>query len=169
MNETEGATPAWWGNRDIMIPGQLPLETYEASQRQPGDYEAQVVQRPIAIHGLEHLGATDRGITMFRRQLRRGIRTVADGRDPDGLLRQEGRVIPTYCNDTIVPVTPAATPAADRKLLRETGWKLAHSYLEQPPFSNGQSEGETWPTRSRRCPCGSAVRGTQPRSVQRGV
>ncbi|ETW95666.1 MAG: hypothetical protein ETSY1_29660, partial [Candidatus Entotheonella factor] len=138
VNETEGATPEWWGNRDIMLPGQLPLETYEASQRQPGDYEAQVGQRPIAIHGLEHLGATDRGITMFRRQLRRGIRAVAEGRDPDGLFRQDRTVIPTYCNDTVVHITPAETPEADQKLMRETGWKLAQSYLEQPPFSNGQ-------------------------------
>jgi hypothetical protein len=138
VNETEGATPEWWANRDIMLPGQLPLETYEASQRQPGDYEAQVGQRPIAIHGLEHLGATDRGITLFRRQLRRGIRAAAEGRDPDGLVRQEGMVVPTYCNDTIVHVTPAATPAADLKLQRETGLQLARSYLDQPPFANGQ-------------------------------
>jgi hypothetical protein len=42
VSETEGDTPEWWADRNIMIPGQLPLETYEASQRQPGDYEAQV-------------------------------------------------------------------------------------------------------------------------------
>jgi phenylpropionate dioxygenase-like ring-hydroxylating dioxygenase large terminal subunit len=136
VSETEGDTPEWWADRNIMIPGQLPLETYEASQRQPGDYEAQVGQRAIAIHGLEHLGATDRGITMFRRQLRRGIRAVAEGRDPNGLWRQQDGVIPTYCNDTIVHVTPASTPAADRKLMRETGLQLAQSYLEQPPFAN---------------------------------
>jgi hypothetical protein len=60
---------------------------------------------------------------------------VAEGRDPNGLLRQQGMVIPTYCNDTIVHVDPASTPAADRKLMRATGWKLAQSYLEQPPFA----------------------------------
>ncbi len=136
VSEAEGATPAWWADRDIMLPGQLPLETYEASQRQPGDYEAQVGQRPIAIHGLEHLGATDRGIIMFRRQLRRGISAVAEGRDPDGLPREEGGVVPTYCNDTVVRVPPAETAAADQKLMRETGWKLAQSYLERPPLTH---------------------------------
>jgi hypothetical protein len=135
VSETEGATPTWWADQNIMLPGQLSLETYEASQRQPGDYEAQVGQRAIAIHSLEHLGATDRGITMFRRQLRRSIRAVVEGRDPNGLSRQEGMVIPTYCNDTIVHVAPAATPASDRKRMRETGWKLAQSYLEHPPFT----------------------------------
>ena len=68
VSETEGVTPAWWADRTIMLPGQLAADSYEAGQRQPGDYEAQVSQRPIAIHGLEHIGATDRGVMMFRNQ-----------------------------------------------------------------------------------------------------
>lgn len=51
-----------------MLPGQIAAASYEAGRRQPGDYEAQVSQRPIAIHGLAHLGATDRGVTMFHNQ-----------------------------------------------------------------------------------------------------
>jgi hypothetical protein len=73
-----------------MLPGQLAADSYEDGQLHPGDYEAQVSQRPISIHGLEHLGATDRGITMFRRQIRRGIRAVAQGEDPPGLVRNGG-------------------------------------------------------------------------------
>src|SRR4051794_29701668 len=64
VSDTEGVTPAWWADRAIMLPGQLAADSYEAGQRQPGDYEAQVSQRPIAIHGLEHIGATDRGVMM---------------------------------------------------------------------------------------------------------
>jgi hypothetical protein len=63
---------------------------------------------------------------------------VAEGRDPDGLFRQDDLVIPTYCNDTVVHVPPAATPETDQKRMRETGWKLAQSYLDQPPFSHGR-------------------------------
>jgi hypothetical protein len=66
---------------------QLAADSYEAGQRQPGDYEAQVSQRPIATHGLEHIGATDRGVMMFRNQTRRGIRAVQAGHDPIGLCR----------------------------------------------------------------------------------
>jgi phenylpropionate dioxygenase-like ring-hydroxylating dioxygenase large terminal subunit len=138
VSETEGVTPSWWANRDIMLPGQLATDTYEAGQRQPGDYEAQVSQRPIEIHALEHLGATDRGVTMFRQQIRRGIRTVQAGRDPAGLCRDAGAVIPTYCNDTIIHVPPAATPEADRHLLRETGRRLAEGYLKQPPLATAR-------------------------------
>ena len=121
-----------------MLPGQLAADTYEAGQRQPGDYEAQVSQRPIAVHGLEHLGATDRGVIMFRQQLRRGIRAVQTGQAPDGLCREAGKIIPTYCNDTIVHVPPAPTAEEDQQLMRTTGRKLAESYLAHPPLLNGR-------------------------------
>jgi phenylpropionate dioxygenase-like ring-hydroxylating dioxygenase large terminal subunit len=134
ISETEGMTPAWWADRGIMLPGQLAAESYEESQRHPGDYEAQVSQRPIAIHGLEHLGATDRGVTMFRNQIRRGIRAAKAGDEPPGLCHTAGAVIPTYCNDTIVRVPPAETAKTDRQLIRETGRQLAEAYLQDPPL-----------------------------------
>ncbi len=137
VSETAGVTPAWWADRGIMLPGQLAAESYESGQRRPGDFEAQVSQRPVAIHGLEHLGETDRGISMFRNQLRRGARAVRAGRDPDGLCRDAGAVVPTYCNDTIVRVPMADNEAKDRQLLRETGRRLAANYLADPPLMTG--------------------------------
>jgi len=135
VSETEGVTtPAWWADRGIMLPGQLGADTYEEGQRRPGDFEAQVSQRPIAVHGLEHLGTTDRGISMFRNQIRQGIRAVKAGSEPVGLFRDGGGAIPTYCNDTVVHVPPAKTPELDKKLLRETGRRLAQSYIETPPL-----------------------------------
>jgi hypothetical protein len=134
ISETkEAETPDWWADRSIMLPGQLAPDTYEESQRRPQDFEAQVSQRPIAVHGLEHLGTTDRGITILRNQIRRGIRAVKDGSDPMGLFR-DGGLIPTYCNDTVVRVPPADTPELDRQLLRETGRRLAQGYIEAPPL-----------------------------------
>lgn len=134
VSETEGVTPAWWADRSIMLPGQLAADTYEEGQRRPGDFEAQVSQRPVAVHGLEHLGTTDRGVTMFRNQIRRGIRAVKAGSDPEGLFRGGGSIIPTYCNDTVVRVPPAKTEALDKALLRETGRRLAQGYLRAPPL-----------------------------------
>jgi phenylpropionate dioxygenase-like ring-hydroxylating dioxygenase large terminal subunit len=134
VSETEGVTPAWFADCSRMIPGQFAADSYEAGQRQPGDYEAQVGQRPIAIHALEHLGATDRGVSMFRQHIRRGIRSVQNGQDPAGLNRDDGMVIPTYANDTVVHVPPAPTPEEEPHLLRETGWKLAKAYLKDPPL-----------------------------------
>ena len=142
VSETEGVAPAWWADRTIMIPGQLAAESYEAGQRQPGDYEAQVSQRPIAIHGLEHIGATDRGVMMFRNQTRRGIRAVQAGHDPTGLCRDGGVVIPTYCNNTVVRMPLDVEPAMDRQRMREIGRRLADGYLKHPPLlaSNPTSE-----------------------------
>ncbi|HEV2098823.1 MAG TPA: hypothetical protein VGR45_07835 [Stellaceae bacterium] len=135
LSETEGVTPAWWADPTNMVPGgQLAAESYEAGQRQPGDYEAQVSQRPIAIHALEHIGATDRVIMMFRNQTRRGIRAVQTGCDPVGLCRDAGKVIPTYCNDTVVGMAPDSDPMIDRQHIRETGRRLAESYLAEPPL-----------------------------------
>jgi len=134
ISETQSVvTPDWWADRSVMLPGQLAAGTYEESQRRPQDFEAQVSQRPIAVHGLEHLGTTDRGITIFRNQIRRGIRAVKDGNDPIGLFR-DGGVIPTYCNDTVLHVAPAETPELDSRLLRETGRRLAQGYTTSPPL-----------------------------------
>lgn len=138
VSEAEGVTPGWWADRNIMLPGQLAADSYETGQRHPGDYEAQVSQRPIAIHGLEHLGATDRGVTMFRGQIRRGIRAVNAGDEPAGLCRDAAALIPTYCNDTIVRVPAGETPAKDQQLMRETGRRLAEAYLKDPPLTTGR-------------------------------
>ena len=137
--ETDGTTtPAWWADRDIMLPGQIAADCYEEGQLRPGDYEAQVSQRPIAIHGLEHLSESDRGVSIFRNQIRGGIRAVAAGRDPMGLSRNRGAVIPTFCNNTVMRVPPAATPAMDKELMRATGRRLAQNYLKEPPLMAGR-------------------------------
>jgi hypothetical protein len=66
---------------------------------------------------------------MFRGQIRRGVRAVQGGDHPAGLCQDADTVIPTYCNDTVVRVPAAETPAADQQLMRETGRRLAQSYL----------------------------------------
>ena len=56
------------------------------------------------------------------------------GRDPTGLCRDAGVVIPTYCNDTVFCMPPDPDPAVDRQRMRETGRCLAESYLKDPPL-----------------------------------
>ena len=118
-----------------MLPAQLPItENLEDQQRQPSDYEAQVSQRPIAIHGMEHLGATDRGITMFRKMVKDGIQAVQEGRDPDVLSRDE-KPQSTYCNDTVVYSPAVGSAEEDIKSMREIGRKLAEGYITNPPLA----------------------------------
>jgi nitrite reductase/ring-hydroxylating ferredoxin subunit len=117
------------GEPSIMSFGQDGERSYEERQRTPGDYDVQVSQRPIAVHSLEHLGSTDRGIVMMRRMLREGIRAVAAGSDPKGIDDSMRAPIPTYCNMALVRVPPANDPETDRKLIRQTGRKVAEQRL----------------------------------------
>jgi hypothetical protein len=84
----------------------------------------------IARHGLEHLASTDRGITMLRNMLRRGIRAVQSGADPQHIGYQDGQIIPTYCQDRVVAgIPPAPTPEEDRLLLREIARKVVEEAI----------------------------------------
>ena len=45
---------------------------------------------------------------------------------------QEGQVVPTFANHTVILAPPAATPEADAQYIRETGRTLAEGYLKDP-------------------------------------
>ena len=117
----------------VMEFGQDDARPYEERQRVPGDFDAQVGQRSIAIHALEHLATTDRGVIMARRMVREGIEDVLQGRDPKGVVRDATTPIPTYGNDTIVRnIPPAPTPEEDKLLQMEVGRKVATEYISDP-------------------------------------
>ena len=101
--------------------------TYEEMQREPGDYEAQIGQGPIAIHAREHLGTSDRGVAMMRRGLREAIEAVAEDRDPPN-VRRDGKLTPTYAGDSAVRVPRAADSDADAALIRAAGRELIEGY-----------------------------------------
>jgi phenylpropionate dioxygenase-like ring-hydroxylating dioxygenase large terminal subunit len=116
-----GLTPA-----QIAQPGfgQSADRPYEERQRHPGDYDAQSSQRAIAIHDLEHLASTDRGVIMLRKIVRDGIRAVEAGELPRGVSLGAGATIRTHCQDTVVKIPAAGTPDEDRALLRHTGRRV---------------------------------------------
>ena len=107
--------------------------SHDEMQRVPGDYEAQVSQRTIAVHSLEHLATTDRGVTMMRKGLRQRIQMVREGQDPPELALSSGEVVPTYGGDSVLNIPPATTPKEDTNLLAQVGRDLAKHYLENPP------------------------------------
>jgi phenylpropionate dioxygenase-like ring-hydroxylating dioxygenase large terminal subunit len=73
--------------------GNAPRTSYEDTQREPDDAEAQGSQRPIAVHALEHKATSDAGIVMCRRVLRTALRAIAEDRDPKGIIRDESRAV----------------------------------------------------------------------------
>jgi phenylpropionate dioxygenase-like ring-hydroxylating dioxygenase large terminal subunit len=112
--------------------GQDGDRPYEERQRKPGDYDAQTAQRPIAVHALEHLGSTDRGVTMFRKAIREGIEAVERGEDPRGVVRIPGAKVRTSARSTVLRRPPAPTPEADRELLRRTAREIIAAIRPAP-------------------------------------
>src|SRR6516165_6442594 len=106
--------------------GQDASRPYKERQRVPGDYDAQVsIHGGVARHGLEHLAATDRGVTMMRNMIRQGIRAASNGADHGHNGRPNGKVIPTFAHDRVLPgIPPAPTPEEDKRLLREIARKV---------------------------------------------
>jgi phenylpropionate dioxygenase-like ring-hydroxylating dioxygenase large terminal subunit len=115
--------------------GQTGDRPYEDRQRVPGDYDAQVGQRPIAVHALEHLGATDRGISMLRRIVKDGVAAVKRGEDPKHLCREDGKVLLTYSNDTIMRIPRCQTAEEENRLLLTTGRRIAEGLLKSHPLA----------------------------------
>src|SRR5206468_11679392 len=104
------------------------------------DYDAQVSQRPIAIHALEHLATTDRGVIMYRRLLRQEIRTVAAGQSPRP-LGKAGDVVPTYTHDTVLRV-PARPGHDDAALLRHLGQRVTEIVVQGEYHGSDRRPGE---------------------------
>jgi nitrite reductase/ring-hydroxylating ferredoxin subunit len=103
--------------------GQIADRPYEERQRRPGDYDAQVSQGPVNIHGYEHLSTSDYGVILFRDSVRKGIRAVQQGLVPQGMFMNEGP-IKTYAQNTVLHAPRAATPELDDQLLRQLGRRV---------------------------------------------
>jgi nitrite reductase/ring-hydroxylating ferredoxin subunit len=132
----DDATPASTRHRAMAI-GQTPNRPYPERQKIPGDYDAMVSQGGIAPHSLENLGSLDRGVVLFRRLLKDGIKQVEQGQDPPGLDRS-GRLLPTYGTDRVSPLAEFRGDPSDPDALLEFARLAAASCLESPPFATGK-------------------------------
>ena len=111
--------------------GQMPDRPYEERQRVPGDCDAQVGQRPIAIHAMEHLATSDRGVIMLRNMIRRGIRAAANGGDSQSVAYGGDGVVSTYSHERVLRIPPAPTPEEDKRLLRKTGREVTEARIKE--------------------------------------
>ncbi len=117
------------GNRELVgkgtvdFIGQNDERPYEERQRHPGDYDAEISQRPIAIHGAENLGSTDRGVAMCRMLLRRAIDALAKGEEPKRPAPAADGTIATFAHDTVMAI-PLRNDRADEDLLGEVGKRV---------------------------------------------
>ncbi len=120
-----------WGTTDesqigknmVDFDAQVARSSYEAGQRDPGDWEAFVSQRSIAIHAKENLGSTDTGVQARRRMLRQALR----GERPDlmpGGESKDGRPVRSFSQDTVLKISKRPDPEADWELLGEVGQRV---------------------------------------------
>ena len=121
--------------RELEVYGQNGERTYEERQWIPGDYDAMVSQGGVNPHELEHLGSQDRGVTLFRRYVRRGIQDVRDGKDPQGFYTDRSQVAPTFASDYVAPLSELAGDPADDKAMRAFCEKVAAGYFGKPPMA----------------------------------
>jgi hypothetical protein len=77
---------------------------FEDKQRKPDDMEAQEGQRRIARHALENLGTSDMGVALLRQTLRKAMRDVQEGLDPQNLIRDpaQNHALETSCWNTVM-------------------------------------------------------------------
>ena len=112
--------PAAIGLGTVDFPGQTPDRDYEERQRVPGDYDAQVSQRPIAIHALEHLGTTDMGVALLRQNLRRRIAALEQRQPVNRAPVDADGVLNGFAHDTVLRLPARNDDAAFLDKVRDT-------------------------------------------------
>jgi phenylpropionate dioxygenase-like ring-hydroxylating dioxygenase large terminal subunit len=89
---------------------------YKAAQYAPGDYEAIISQRPIAVHALENPTKFDAGLYMFRKMLRDAVRGTNPAAGPESFaqwLRSQGGMPNSYCSGNVFEIPEADTVEAE--------------------------------------------------------
>lgn len=126
----QGEIPSWWSPIKDEKTGRW-ISSHVINQ----DIVGWVGQGAIADRTRETLGASDRGIAMFRKQLLSDLDAIARGEDPKGLIRDPGR-------NTRVALPIAARKLFEQGLSREE--LLAHPilgpHMRDFPFACGQPE-----------------------------
>lgn len=94
---------------------------YKDAQRAPGDYEAIISQRPVAVHALENPTKFDAGVFMFRKLLRdavRGTNTKAGPEEFAQWLRDAGGEPNSYCAGNVFNLPVGRTTEEEVTLRR---------------------------------------------------
>ena len=96
--------------------GEILDRPMEERKRYPADSEAVEGMGRISTHKGENLMPSDRGISLYRRRVRKQIRDLAEGHEPPQPNRNHGHSVRTYGQDTILALPP--TGGDDEEYLR---------------------------------------------------
>lgn len=108
------------------LEGQVGNRPYAEQQRLPGDWEAIVSQRPIAIHALENPIASDVGVYLFRRILRDAVRGLNRGGQSETMTERlvSGYPLHTYTQNTVLQLRRRVDSKDDAELIRSIGKQI---------------------------------------------
>ena len=121
--------------RQLEAFGQTNDRSYTERQFIPGDHEAQTGQGAINNHGAENLATMDRGITLFRRYLRRNIELAERGGTPHGVYYSQDEVPPTMANDFVASLSSLQSFEASANGLEVFCGRLVEQYTAAPPMN----------------------------------
>ena len=128
-NFGERADPPEWNTPEGLQrieQGEPFNRSYAQKQQSPGDLEAVEGMGPISDHEKEHLVSADRGVTLYRRRLRRLCRDLADGKPPPQPTDLATGVIPTFGSDSVIKA-PRSGP--DHALLNRINDRVMDIYF----------------------------------------
>jgi hypothetical protein len=115
-------------------PNHRERANYKDTQYAPGNYEAIISQRPIAVHALENPTKFDAGLYAFRKILRdviRGTNAAAAGDGFADWLRELDGKPNSFCCGNVLDIPEAGTLEEEvknrRKVLRDVVSLLADS------------------------------------------
>ena len=105
---------------ELIEQGEILDRPAEEKQRYPADSEAVEGMGPISTHKGENLMPTDRGISLYRRRVRKQIRDLAEGIQPPQPVHPQGLSVRTYGQDTVLNLPPEINEN-DRAYLAKIG------------------------------------------------
>ncbi|MBF5007126.1 Rieske 2Fe-2S domain-containing protein [Diaphorobacter caeni] len=95
--------------------------SYKSAQYAPGDYEAIISQRPIAVHALENPTKLDAGLYQFRKMLRDAVRGTNPAAGAEGFaewFRSMGGAPNSYCSGNVFELPEGETMEQEVKRRR---------------------------------------------------
>lgn len=102
---------------EMIEQGEVLDRSDEERQRYPADSEAVEGMGPISTHKGENLMPTDRGISLYRRRIRKQIRDLSAGKEPPAPVSPEGMSVRTYGQDTVLNL-PVKADEDDQQYLQ---------------------------------------------------
>ena len=93
-------------------PNHRERENYKDAQYAPGDYEAIISQRPIAVHALENPTKFDAGLFLFRKMLRDAVRGTNPAASADNFaewFRANAGAPNSYCSGNVFDIPEGET------------------------------------------------------------